>query len=83
MSYQSKDSLMDLLQKEIGIEKLNLFMESLNQSESHLEFCNNSEKITNICGLESLEITIQILKQILSSYNTPSNVSTSTQFSFQ
>ena len=50
MSYQSKDSLMDLLQKEIGIEKLNLLMESLNQSESHLEFCNNSEKITNICA---------------------------------
>ncbi len=81
-SYQNKYSLLQPLSDKIGNDKLNQILEAIDKSESPFEFINNVDLVTSFCGTENKDFTIDILKSLITSIKTPSNGSTSTQYSF-
>ena len=81
-SYQNKYSLLQPLSDKIGNDKLNQMLEAIDKSESPFEFINNVDLVTSFCGTENKDFTIDILKSLITSIKTPSNGSTSTQYSF-
>lgn len=80
--YENRNSLLQHLSDKIGRDKLNQLIDAIEKSECPFEFINNVDLVKSFCGSEHHDFTIDIMKSIITSIKTPSNGSTSTQYSF-